>query len=109
MSPRFHSSSMKAPAPTGLEPNSSPSASTALRGRMEAENIASVDRNGAEGWSSLMTTVWSSGVSIAGMILYMLAITESSRSRSRSRLNFTSSAVIGLPSLNLRPCLRVKV
>ena len=63
--------------------------------------MASVERNGADGSFSVMTTVLASGVSIDFTTLYMLPMTESFWSRRRSRLNFTSCGVIALPSLNL--------
>ena len=62
MSPRFHSFIMKAPAPTGLEPKSAPFSVTAFCGTTEAENMASVERNGADGSFSVMKKVMESGM-----------------------------------------------
>ena len=108
-SPRFHSLSLKAPAPTGSLPNSAAFAVTTFCGTTEAANMASVERKGAEGSLKVTTTVLSSGASIVWATLYMLPMTESFWSRSRSRLNFTSWAVSGLPSENLSPSRSLKV
>ncbi len=71
--------------------------------------MARVDRNGAEGSLKVMTTVRSSGASTVLVTLYMLPMTESFWSRRRSRLNFTSLAVSGVPSENFSPARSLKV
>src|SRR5438093_1997459 len=53
----FHSTSLKAPVPTGCFPNSVPHFSTALGLAMSKTNIARLARNGACGSFSVMRTV----------------------------------------------------
>src|SRR3984957_4697536 len=62
--PGTHSSSLKAPDPTGFLPKSAPSASTTSFGTAEAKLRASTLRKVASGWVSVNLMVESSGVSM---------------------------------------------
>src|ERR1041385_3747523 len=84
-SPWAQLSSLKAPAPTGLVPKSSPAAFTAASGRIEAENIARVESSGADGSLVVMITVLSSGALTSPTTWYIDPMTESLVSRRRSK------------------------
>ena len=76
---------------------------------MAAANIAKKVKKGVLASLRLKTIVLSSGVSILSIILNMEPKTDPSPSLSLSMLNFASEVFKGVPSLNFRLSLKLKV
>ncbi len=73
--PRFHSPNLNGPVPTGaIHLPSGPSESLCRTAVCPQSGRASVPRNSAVGWSSLMTTVLASGASTASIFANPLAV-----------------------------------